>query len=336
MNKMRVAVIGLGVMGRQHLRIYKEMEGVEVAAVHDVNAAFARKIGEEYGVEVVEDAERLFAMEQLDAVSICTSDEHHYALAKLACQYGKHVLMEKPLATDIGQASDIVKLVRESGIIMMVGHTLRWDARYYRAYEAVRSGAVGAPLHLFARRLNSYANGKRIQGRTSVLKFLGVHDIDAIEWVTGDRIVEVYTVEVHDRLREYGTSDASLSTLKFASGAVGLYECGWVLPDHYSEIDAKLDIVGTTGVVNVHVLDQNIKVHTETRVQYPDTAYGVELYGQLSGIMREELFSFVQAVRSGAEPPISVEEAYRAVYIADCMERSAREGRPIAIEGRLP
>ena len=336
MNRMKVAVIGLGVMGRQHLRIYKEMEGVEVVAVHDANAAFARTIGEEFGVDVVEEAERLFATEALDAVSICTSDEHHYALAMLACRYGKHVLMEKPLATDIGQASDIVKRVRESGIVMMVGHTLRWDARYYRAYEAVRGGAIGAPLHLFARRLNSYANGKRIQGRTSVLKFLGVHDIDAIEWVTGDRIVEVYTVEVHHRLQEYATSDASLSTLKFASGAVGLYECGWVLPDHYSEIDAKLDIVGTAGVVNVHVLDQNIKVHTDTREHYPDTAYGVELYGRMSGIMREELASFVQAVRTGAEPPISVEEACRAVYIAAAMERSAREGRPIAIGSEMP
>ncbi|GBF76842.1 hypothetical protein PA598K_05350 [Paenibacillus sp. 598K] len=331
MNKMRTAVIGLGVMGRQHLRIYKEMEGVELIAVHDMNEAFAHKIGEEYGVNVVTDAEQLFAMEELDAVSICTSDEHHYALAKLACQYGKHVLMEKPLATDISQAADIMRLVREAGIKMMVGHTLRWDPRYYRAYEAVRSGGIGEPLHLFARRLNSYANGKRIQGRTSVLKFLGVHDIDAIEWVTGDRIVEVYTVEVNNRLQEYATSDASLSTLKFASGAVGLYECGWVLPDHYSEIDAKLDIVGTEGVVNLHVLDQNIKVHTGTRLEYPDTAYGVELYGQMSGIMREELSSFVQAVRTGTELPIAVEEAYRAVYIADCMERSAREGQPITI-----
>lgn len=328
---MKTAVIGLGVMGRQHLRIYKEMEGVEVIAVHDMNEAFARTIGEEYGVPVVNDAERLFAMEELDAVSICTSDEHHYSLALLACKYGKHVLMEKPLATDIGQAADIVRLVNESGIMMMVGHTLRWDPRYYRAYEAVHGGGIGKPLHLFARRLNSYANGKRIQGRTGVLKFLGVHDIDAIEWVTGDRIVEVYTVEVHNRLKEYGTSDASLSTLKFASGAVGLYECGWVLPEHYSEIDAKLDIVGTEGVVNVHVLDQNIKVHTGTREQYPDTAYGVELYGRMSGIMREELSSFVHAVRSGAVLPITVEEAYRAVYIADCMERSAREGQPIAI-----
>ncbi|XID90543.1 Gfo/Idh/MocA family protein [Paenibacillaceae bacterium WGS1546] len=333
---MKVAVIGLGVMGRQHLRIYKEMEGVEVVAVHDANEAFARKVGEEFGVGVIADAERLFAMEQLDAVSICTSDEHHYALAKLACRYGKHVLMEKPLATDIGQASDIVKMVRQSGIKMMVGHTLRWDPRYYRAYEAVRGGAVGTPLHLFARRLNSYANGKRIQGRTSVLKFLGVHDIDAIEWVTGDRIVEVYTVEVYDRLREFATSDASLSTLKFASGAVGLYECGWVLPDHYSEIDAKLDIVGTAGVVNLHVLDQNIKVHTGTREQYPDTSYGVELYGRMSGIMREELSSFVRAVRTGADLPITVEEACRSVYIADCMERSAREGQPIAIGSEIP
>ncbi|GGD56128.1 Gfo/Idh/MocA family protein [Paenibacillus nasutitermitis] len=336
MEKMRTAVIGLGVMGRQHLRIYKEMEGVELVAVHDINESYARQVGEEYGVQAVSSAEQLFAMEELDAVSICTSDEHHYALAKLACKYGKHVLMEKPLATDIGQASDIVRMVRDSGIVMMVGHTLRWDPRYYRAYEAVRAGSIGAPLHLFARRLNSYANGKRIQGRTGVLMFLGVHDIDAIEWVTGDRIVEVYTVEVSNRLKEYGTSDASLSTLKFASGAVGLYECGWVLPDHYSEIDAKLDIVGTAGVVNVHVLDQNIKVHTDTREHYPDTAYGVELYGRISGIMREELASFAQAVRSGAKLPISVEEAYRAVYIADCMERSAREGKPVSIGSELP
>ncbi|MFM9279250.1 Gfo/Idh/MocA family protein [Paenibacillus jiagnxiensis] len=333
MNKLNVAVIGLGVMGQTHTRLYAEMADVELVGVFDINAAHAQMTAAKYGVPAAESLEALFANPSLDAVSICTSDDQHYELAMLACKHGKHVLMEKPLATDLAEAEAIVREAEKAGITLLVGHTLRWDPRYYHARMAVEAGQIGAPLHLYARRNNSYQNGLRLKGRTSVLMFLGVHDIDAIEWVTGDRITEVYTVEVRKRLTEFDVGDAAVTTFKFASGAVGSYETSWVMPDRYLELDAKLDIIGTAGAVNVDIVNQNITVHSDTRFIFPDTMYGVEMYGRLTGIMKEELTSFVLAAR-GLEPlPITAREAYRAVYIASCMEKSLQTGLPVAVKG---
>jgi UDP-N-acetylglucosamine 3-dehydrogenase len=331
MGKMKVAVIGLGVMGQTHARIYSEMAGVELVAVYDINQAHADRMAEQYQAKAAESLEALFGMAELDAVSICTADDQHYELAMLACKHGKHVLMEKPLATDLIEAKAIVNQVKASGIKMMVGHTLRWDPRYYHARESIAAGQLGSPLHLYARRNNSYQNGLRLKGRTSVLMFLGVHDIDAIEWVTGDRIVEVYTAEVRNRLNEFNVGDAAVTTFKLASGAVGSYETSWVMPDHYYELDAKLDIIGTDGAINVNIVNQNIQRHAGGRFAYPDTMYGMEMYGRLTGIMKEELTSFVLAVTEDAPLPITVEDAYRAVLIASCMEKSLLTGLPVAV-----
>ncbi|MGN7384336.1 Gfo/Idh/MocA family protein [Paenibacillus sp. SAFN-117] len=332
MRKLKVAVIGLGVMGQQHTRIYAEMPNVELTAVCDINRELSERIASQYGVAACDRLEAVFQIPDLDAVSICTADDQHYELAVLACKYGKHVLMEKPLAANIEEAKEIVEHVRQSGIQMMVGHTLRWDPRYYQAYQAVQQGKIGKPLHLYARRNNSFLNGQRLKGRTSVLMFLGVHDIDAIEWITGDRIVEVYAVGVSERLSSFGVMDATLTTLRFASGMIGNYETSWVLPEQHLELDAKLDITGTEGAVNIDIIHQNISVHTGTRFTFPDTAYGVEMYGRMTGIMKEELTSFVRGVLEGDPLPITVEEACRAVYIAHSMEEALRTGRPVAVQ----
>ncbi|WP_197080903.1 Gfo/Idh/MocA family protein [Gordoniibacillus kamchatkensis] len=329
MDTLKVAVLGLGVMGQTHARIYKEMPNAELVAVYDIAQEHASRIAESYNVTAAESLEELFAVPGLDAVSICTSDDQHKTLALLACKYGKHVLIEKPLADDLAEAEDIMNAVNESGIKMMVGHTLRWDPRYYQAWRAVQEGKIGKPLHFHARRNNSYQNGLRLKGRTSVIMFLAVHDIDVLEWILNDKIVEVYAIEVRERLQQFNVADAVVCTFKFASGAVGTYETSWVLPDHYSEIDAKLDLIGTQGVVNINIFSQNVVVHTDKHFTYPDTAYGVDLYGKNTGIMKEELSTFVSAVQENASFPISVEEAYRAVHIANCIEESIKLGRPV-------
>jgi UDP-N-acetylglucosamine 3-dehydrogenase len=222
--------------------------------------------------------------------------------------------------------------VNETGTKMMVGHTLRWDPRYYLAREAVEAGKIGDPIHLHARRNNSFSNGKRLQGRTSVAMFLGVHDLDAIEWITGDEIVEVYAVDVRKKLQEFEVADAIITTLRFRSGAIGSYETSWVLPDNHVELDAKLDITGTDGVLNIDILNQNIRVYEKgNKLIFPDTMYGVDLYGKQTGIMKEEISTFVNSVLEDKSFPISVEEAYHAVNIVQCIEESLKIGTPVKV-----
>jgi UDP-N-acetylglucosamine 3-dehydrogenase len=333
MKKLKVAVIGLGVMGQQHAKIYAEMPHAELVAVHDLNHDYAKRIAQQFAIKAIKNLHQLLVDPEIDAVSICTSDDQHREIAFQACEQGKAILLEKPLADTMEDAQAIVEKAEETQARLMVGHTLRWDPRYYLAREAVRAGRVGEVIHLHARRNNSYQNGKRLQGRTSVAMFLGVHDIDAIEWITGDRIVEVSAVEVRKRLREYNVADAIITTLRLASGAIGSYETSWVLPDNHVDLDSKLDITGTEGVLNIDILEQNIRLYGKgEKVTYPDTMYGIDLYGRRTGILREEITSFVDSVLNGLPFPITVHEAFRAVRIVQAIEQSAILGQPIKIE----
>jgi predicted dehydrogenase len=329
MKQLNVAVIGLGVMGQTHARIYTEMPNVNLVAVHDIHHTHAENKAKELQTVAIKDLKELLADENIHAVSICTADDQHHDVAVMACDYGKHILIEKPLADTIADARGIMDKVNDTGTRMMVGHTLRWDPRYYLAREAVQAGKIGDPIHLHARRNNSYPNGKRLQGRTSVAMFLGVHDLDAIEWITNDRIKEVFAVQVCKRLKEFDVADAIITTLRFESGAIGSYETSWVLPENHVELDAKLDITGTAGVLNIDILDQNIRVFEKgNKVIFPDTMYGVDLYGKQTGIMKEELHSFVNSLLEDKPFPISVEDAYRAVTIVQSIEESLKSGKP--------
>lgn len=333
MKQLKVAVIGLGVMGQQHAKIYAQMPHAQLVAVHDLNHDHAQKIAQQFATQAIENLDQLLADADIDAVSICTSDDQHRAIACQACEQGKAILLEKPLADTVEDAQAIVDSVEETQARLMVGHTLRWDPRYYLAREAVQAGKVGEVIHLYARRNNAYQNGKRLQGRTSVAMFLGVHDIDAIEWITGERIVEVAAVEVYKRLREYNVADAIITTLRFASGAIGSYETSWVLPDNHVDLDAKLDITGTEGVLNIDILEQNIRLYGQgEKITYPDTLYGVDLYDRRTGIMREEITSFVDSVLHEQPFPITVQEAFRAVHIVQAIEQSAAQGQPVKME----
>lgn len=330
MQTLKTAVIGLGFMGQQHARILYEMPNAELIGVYDIDENHARNMAEQFNTNAYSDLEALLDEKNLEAVFICTSDNQHLDIAYKVADYGKDIFIEKPLADTLEDSKNIINKVNDSNIRMLVGHTLRWDPRYYLAKESVQQGDIGEHVHIYARRSNSYENGKRLKGRTSVVKFLGVHDLDAIEWVTGDRIEEVYAIEARKRLTEFDIGDVIITTLKFASGAIGSYETSWVLP--HVDIDAKLDITGSEGALNIDIVDQTIKVYkNQDKISYPDPLSGVELYGKQTGIIKEEVSSFVNGILEGKEFPISLEEAYRAVKIVEAIEESIKTRQSVKI-----
>lgn len=326
MAKLIVGVIGMGVMGKTHANIYKQSKEVELRYIYDANEKINKELTEEYGTQYVKDYIEMLEDEELDAVSICTSDNSHLKVALDACNYKKHILIEKPLADNYEDSKKIVSAVNEAGIKMLVGHSLRWDPRYIIAKDKVSSGKIGEVIHLYARRFNSHENGVRIQGRTNVAMFLGVHDIDAIEWITGDKIVEVSAFQVKKRLKEYGVGDAISINLKFKSGTVGSLDLAWSLPKNHVEIDAKLDLIGSEGVLNIDIFNQGINVYEEEKVVYPDITYGVDTHGRQSGVMTEEIQSFIDGVLYNRPFPISIEEAARSVKIVEKIMDSIENG----------
>ncbi|HYE67418.1 MAG TPA: Gfo/Idh/MocA family oxidoreductase, partial [Anaerovoracaceae bacterium] len=148
-ERLRVGVIGLGLIGSLHARILSEAPHAQLVAVSDINENTAREIGDRYFCNHYTDYKRMCDEEVLDAVCICTPDEFHTENAIYAAEKGLHLLIEKPLAKTEAEARKIVRAADSAGVRMMVAQLLHFDPRYVKVKDAIRDGMIGDIIHMF-------------------------------------------------------------------------------------------------------------------------------------------------------------------------------------------
>ena len=328
---LRVGIVGGGLMGRRHGHAYRSMPGVEIAGFVDRDPGTRANLGETFGVPCYGHWEELFAAGLLDAVSICLPDNLHLAASLAALERGLAVLLEKPITTDVAQAERIAEAAQ--GRLLLVGHMLRFDPRYQQARRLLAAGRVGDLVHVMTRRDSAIGSAARYGSSTSLVYHLCVHDIDLVQWVTGRRIVEVTAKAASRRLAEYGHLDSVLVLATLADATPLSMEASWILPSYFgSGLDARLELVGTQGRMEVHGLDQGLRVADAEAIQFPDTARWVEYDdGSAGGILTAEIGHFVRCIVEGIAPAIPVEDAVSAVKVAAAIERSIAEQRTVRV-----
>lgn len=127
MEKLKVAVVGAGIYGKNHLNAYTWNPNSELVAVCDMNPEITKQVKEEYHVNTYNDIEEMLNNEDIDAVSVATPDPYHKEPVLAAIRHGKHVLVEKPLATSSQDAYEIIDAAKEAGVRVMVDYHKRWD-----------------------------------------------------------------------------------------------------------------------------------------------------------------------------------------------------------------
>ena len=172
------------------------MNDVDLVAVCDVDAERAGQFANKLNTEAFTDFKQLLQRPDIDAVSICMPDREHAGPAIEAAKSSKAILLEKPLAHDTQHAREIIAAVESGGVRFMVGHVLRFDPRYVQVFEASHPERLGRPLHVKAKRNSIRANARRVGDAASILFYMGVHDIDAMQWVARSRINRVYAQKV--------------------------------------------------------------------------------------------------------------------------------------------
>jgi predicted dehydrogenase len=324
-DRLGAAVIGLGMMGTGHARIWAELAGTRLVQVYDVVADRAAQFAGQFGCNAAGSLEEAISDPQVQLVSVCVDDQRHVEPCVKAAQAGKHVLVEKPLATSVADCDTIIAACREAGVTLMVGHVVRFDPRYQVAKQAIDAGATGDPIQVFGRRNNILASGLRIQSRTSVAFFLGVHDIDIMRWFVGSEVISVYAESARKLLTE--ADDSIFALMRFANGCVGCLETCWVVPAGVpNTLDARMELVGTTGRVAVRLGDESCEVASATRAERPDVTYGPVFAGKQQGALRLQLEHFAECVRTRREPLISPEDARAAVAVAEGIHKSLETG----------
>lgn len=217
---LKVAVVGSGVMGRYHALNYATMPKVELAATVDTDPARREEMRATYGCRTYETVGELLANEELDAASVAVPTFLHYSVAHSLLEAGVHVLVEKPVATDLEQARHLTVLSRQRDLVLQVGHITRF-------YEAVQmlSRHVDRPYLIEARRL---VPSQRVKDVGVVLDLM-IHDIDIVLGLVPDRVVS--TSAVGRALNGSPHEDVAAAQVVFENGCIARLLASRVAPD---------------------------------------------------------------------------------------------------------
>ncbi|HID08330.1 MAG TPA: Gfo/Idh/MocA family oxidoreductase [Armatimonadetes bacterium] len=323
-QEIGVGVIGVGTFGSLHAKVYSQLDGCKLIAVADVNEERLQQVCDHIGVDGYTDYHELLKRDDITAVSICTTDELHVEPCIATAHAGKHIFVEKPLALTPEDCDRIIQSADTAKVLLMVGHILRFDPRYYTARMAIAGGKIGELVHMYARRNNPIGSARRLATHTSVLFFLGIHDIDFMNWCVGAKVQRVSAEATHRILSD--TPDSVLATLRFANGTIALLEVSWVLPESFpGRLDAQFEAVGTTGTIYVNGSSEVMTIAHE-RIEQPELFYAPEVLGECTGILMNELRHFINCVRYGTPPLITGNDAKTAVEVACAIKRSYETG----------
>lgn len=329
-----VGVVGAGFMGSLHASCVANNPRARLAAVIDSNPEAGQSLADRFGARYF--ASVTDAIDAgIEAFVVALPDRLHVAAAVELLRAGRPVLVEKPLADTLDGAREIANAARVGGSRVMAGHILRFDPRYAAAAEAVRRGDIGEIVHVTAGRFGTRSIGVKLNGSSSVCFYIGVHDVDAIQWITGKPIERVYSRSVSKIMPGMGihSEDAIFSTVDLEGGAIGTLFNGWSRPDRGPfVIDGRFELVGTEGTLEVDVRDHGLRILGPDGYRIPDGLHWPEVNGHIAGDLAAEVDHFLSCVSSGEPFVQAVEEAMAAVAVNDAILRSIETGMPQDVE----
>lgn len=333
--KTGFALIGAGIFGERHAQAYSRHREVDFVWVCDLNEARGSQIAERYGARHFgTDYREVLADPEVIAVSIATPDHLHRDVAVAAAEAGKHILVEKPLATTVEDASAIVDAAKASGVKLVVDFHNRVNPPMVSARDAIRRGDIGKPSYFYSRLSNTTLVATQMlrwASNSSALWFLASHMVDIVKWMVGDEVKRVFAIRRDGILKEMGinTADFHVVTLEFAGGAVAVFENAWILPPSHSTVkDLKLEILGSKGAIYIDGShNRTLEVYGE-KSTFPDLLApptGIHL----TGFVLDSISYFVDTIIRDDLPIATGEEGLEITRILCAIEESATLGRPL-------
>ena len=317
---LRAGVIGLGSMGRNHVRVWQDVEGVELVAVADPDEGARRRATRGRAVASYADPGEMLARERLDLVSVVAPTSLHLAMTVAALEAGANVLVEKPIAASRDEAERMIDAAERAGRMLTVGHIERFNPAIVELQRRLGAGELGRVFEVHATRLGPFPARIRDVG---VVVDLAPHDLDVMRFLLGSDPVRLYA-ETEQRIHT-DHEDLFVGIMKFANGAVGVLDINWLTPTKRRT----LTVTGERGMYAADYISQDL-VFTANPAA-PSVAEGevVRRLVERREPLAVELEAFAAAVRDGGPPPVEPREALTALLLARAMVDAARRGTAI-------
>ncbi|MEM3105263.1 MAG: Gfo/Idh/MocA family oxidoreductase [Candidatus Bathyarchaeia archaeon] len=306
----KVAVIGVGFWGRNHARVYSEIEDVELVAVCDIDLERSKSVAKRYGCRAYSDFKEMLLVEKPDAVSICTPTTTHFEITSEVLKHGVHSLTEKPLCSTLEEAEKLRNLAYSLGLKLMPGHIERFNPAVGRIKTLIDDGVLGRIILITARRVSRWP--ERI-GDVGIVKDSAIHDLDAMRFLVGD-VESVYAKvgSLGHRFEDYVEA-----ILHFKSGVTGFIEANWLTPRRIRS----LIITGSEAVVSLDYITQEVSIEDSEKVLQPTVKWEEPL-------MRE-LRHFINTILGEEAPILTANDGVEALKICEAILKSSYKGEKV-------
>lgn len=341
-TKIKVAVLGVGSLGKEHARIYAELAAagkIEFTGIYDVSTQNAARINEKYGVQVFKSVADAAA--SADALSVVTPTVTHYELARTLISQGKHVLVEKPITDNAETATQLVELARDKNVVLQVGHIERFNP-VFTYLEQVATD----PRFIETHRLSPHP-GRSVD--IGVVLDLMIHDLDIVLSFVKSPVVSVEGVGIPVLSK---SEDIANARLRFANGCIANLTVSRISPERMRKIRV-FSGGPLTSYVSLDYRAQEGYIYRVAREGEEESSFLKKLLrGKDSAIVSEfagkkvvrepvpiakeeplklELQSFVECIQAHHAPKVTGEAATRALELAFEITRQIRKNAPASI-----
>jgi len=308
-DPVRVAVVGAGNMGTNHVRVYQELSDARLAGVVEPDADRARTVESEYGVSVYDAVDDL---PEVDAASIAVPNEHHVTVARECIDDEIDVLVEKPLAMTVSDAEEIVEYAASAGAVLQVGHIERFNPVYRTLTEVLENQKI---IAIEARRLGPFGDHL---SEVNVIFDLMLHDVDIVNLLAASSIKEICAVGNH---HYSDTHDYVNAQLQFDDGVVASLTASHVTNSKIRQ----LTVTTESAFITVDYQKQDISVQrvgkeVTTNLGQSQGGYRTENVVETPFVptrepLKIELEHFLVCVTEGTTPMVSGADGRRAVEL---------------------
>lgn len=310
MSNIKVAVIGAGMMGKNHLKMYKTLQGVELVGVYDVFADSAKAAAEMFGIKAFSSLQETAA--NVDAVSVVTTSVAHAEVGEFFLNKGIHCLIEKPLATTEEECQRLISAAKRNNVVLLVGHVERYNPAVEQMSKILSD--TSKIRSLTAQRMSA-ASGRITD--VDVAMDLMIHDVEVIQALVKSPVVKVHAASVN------GGKDYISALLEFANGATANLTASRITQARVRTLTVTTD----TNYIDMDFINQSINVHSQGRMPYVNQEeipewmhYGLkgsveQLFIPTNQPLQAELAHFIDCVNGKAQPRVTGEDALSALRV---------------------
>ena len=329
MAKPRIGLLGVGRIGIMHARILAPK--VESLVIADVVPERARQAADELGARV-RSVEDFFDSDDLDGVVLATPTDAHARHIEAAVRLSVPIFCEKPVALDIASTERANAAAKSAGVPVHIGFQRRFDAAYAAARERLAEGKIGELRRVHMHTLDQAPAAREFLAASGgIFTDCLIHDFDALRWVTGREVEEVFAFGTDLGLPDFADfSDVceTVLALRLTGGALATAHSSRFNGAGY---DVRMEVHGTEGT-DVVGMDERLPVRSlEPGVAYPSGEPWVDFIARFADCYERELEAFLDVVAGKGEVPSTIDDAVASLRVAEACAASCREGRPVKV-----